>query len=47
MDEGEHEMKIELMFAWYDFWVGIFYDQKKRVIYIFPLPMFGLKVSLT
>ena len=39
-------MKIELLFAWYDFWVGIYLDRKNRALYMFPLPMLGVKVSL-
>ena len=39
-------MKINLIFAWYDFWVGVFYDQNKRFIYIFPVPMFGIIIKL-
>lgn len=38
-------MRVSLLFAWYDFWVGVFYDQKKKVLYILPFPMFGVKVE--
>ena len=33
------------MFAWYDFWVGFYWDQKKRVLYFFPIPMFGMSLA--
>jgi hypothetical protein len=43
----EHDnMKIEPMFAWYDFWVGLRYDKNNNIIYLFTLPMFGIKISL-
>lgn len=31
-------MKLKVFFAWYDFWVGLFYDRKRRILYINPLP---------
>ena len=38
-------MSIQLMFAWYDFWVGLFWDRKARALYICPLPMIVIRVS--
>ena len=26
-------MKIQFIFAWYDLWIGLFYDKKKNWIY--------------
>lgn len=38
-------MWIKPIFRWYDCWIGVFIDTKQRVVYVFPIPMFGLKVS--
>ena len=31
-------MKIKFFFAWFDFWVGFYYDQKGHALYVCPLP---------
>lgn len=38
-------MTIKLIFAWYDLWVGVFWDAKKRRLYILPLPCVGVVIS--
>ncbi len=32
-------MSITIRFAWYDMWIGAFWDRKSRVLYVCPLPM--------
>jgi len=39
-------MKISFKFAWYDLWIGIFYDAKKKIIYICPLPTLLLIIKI-
>jgi hypothetical protein len=38
------EFKVKTLLAWYDFWVGFFYDRDKKVLYICPLPMCVIKI---
>ena len=39
-------MKIKPLFAWYDCWVGLFWDRKKRILYWLPVPCLGLSFHL-
>ncbi len=32
-------MKVRLKFAWYDIWVGAFWDGKSKILYVCPFPM--------
>lgn len=38
-------MQVHLFFAWFDFWVGVYYDRRNRRVYILPLPMIGLMLE--
>lgn len=38
-------MKISFIFAWYDIWIGIYYDQKNKVLYFLPIPTLGIKIK--
>jgi len=35
-------MTVKPIFAWYDLWIGAFWDAGKRRLYVFPIPCFGL-----
>lgn len=38
-------MRIKPIFAWYDLWVGAFWDSRKRRLYILPLPCVGIVIQ--
>lgn len=38
-------MKIKPLFAWYDLWMGAFWDRKARKLYILPLPCVGVVIE--
>ncbi len=38
-------MKVRLCFAWYDLYVGLYYDRRNRTMYIFPIPTMGLSIE--
>jgi hypothetical protein len=37
-------IRIKFLFAWYDLWVGAFWDRKSRKLYILPLPCVGVVI---
>lgn len=32
-------MSVRVKFAWYDLWIGAYWDRKNRVFYVCLLPM--------
>ena len=38
--------RVSFIFAWYDFWVGLYFDRSKEALYVFIVPMIGLRIDL-
>lgn len=38
-------VKVRFFFALYDFWIGAFWDGKKRILYVCPLPCCVFKIE--
>jgi len=36
---------LSIIFAWYDFWIGWFWNINKRKLYIFPIPCIGIVIK--
>lgn len=34
-------MKVRFLFAWYDLWVGAYWDRANRRLYVLPVPCMG------
>lgn len=37
---------MKLFFRWYDIWIGAYIDRPRRVLYICPIPMVGVRIKL-
>ena len=35
---------MRVRFAWYDLWVGAYWDRKAKVLYVCPLPMLLIEI---
>lgn len=38
-------MSVRPIFAWYDLWIGLFWDRTKRRLYVLPLPCIGIVIQ--
>lgn len=44
---GLRSLSVKPIFAWYDLWVGIFWDSRKRRLYVLPVPCVGIVIEVT
>lgn len=40
-------MKFNILWKWYDFWIGAYWDVGHRTLYICPLPTLVLRFEFT
>lgn len=38
-------MRLKAFWAWYDLWIGFYYDRSKRCLYFCPIPMMVFQFS--
>lgn len=43
---GQFGIRCELLTAWYDLWVGAYWDREKRRLYVFLFPTLGMAFHL-
>lgn len=43
-EQEQKEPRVKLLFKWFDLWVGVYIDTKKRFIYICPVPMIVVRI---
>lgn len=37
--------RVRLIVAWYDMWIGAYWDQRNRRLYLLPVPCVGLVIE--
>jgi hypothetical protein len=45
--QGRRAKVFQGYFAWYDFWIGAYYNVEDEILYIQPIPMFGIRIRAT
>ncbi len=44
MNESKGE-EVKVFFAWYDMWIGAYWDRDTRTLYICPFPMIVIAIK--
>lgn len=39
-------MRIRPIVAWYDLWIGAYWDRKNRRLYLLPFPCVGVYIQM-
>jgi hypothetical protein len=42
---GVRTMSIKPIIAWYDLWIGFYWNREKRRLYVLPLPCIGVVIQ--
>lgn len=45
IDRHGNTRPTKIIFAWYDFWIGVYWDKKNRYLYIFLIPCIGIRIK--
>lgn len=40
------KLRVHPVVAWYDMWVGMYWDRAKRRLYILPVPCIGIYIEV-
>ena len=40
------KVKISIFFAWYDIWIGAYWNDLAKVLYICPIPMICIRIDM-
>ncbi len=38
-------MKVRVYWAWYDLWIGAYWDRRGRTLYLCPLPTLVIRIA--
>jgi len=44
-NQEEVRFRATIKFAWYDFWVGLYFDTKGKYLYVCILPFLPIKIG--